>query len=144
MKDPYVNNSMEVGFKAFHILLSVSDMCCSNAGFPCKISKYLMGHKAFNEAVQPWGHTVLCGSADCTGAQVLGTLLIAVQETKRWPLCIMPARTNGSHCVGSHILPIDVTWWKAKFQQPIRECNDGNFVHLSLCSQPAYLISTGT
>lgn len=59
MKDPYVNNSTEVGFKAFHILLSVSDMCCSNAGFSCKIFKSLMWHMAFNEAVQPWGHAVL-------------------------------------------------------------------------------------
>lgn len=63
MKDTYVNNSTEVGFKALHILLSVSDICFSNAGFPCKSFKSLTRRMVFNEVVlrclQLRGHAAL-------------------------------------------------------------------------------------
>lgn len=61
MKDMYVNNGIEVGFKASPILLSVSDICCSAAGLPCSHS--LTQRMVFNEVIlcclQIWGHARL-------------------------------------------------------------------------------------
>lgn len=63
MKETYVNNGVEVGFKASPILLSVSDVCCSDAGVPRRSWKPLPQRMIFNEVIlcclQIWGHATL-------------------------------------------------------------------------------------
>lgn len=63
MKDTYVNNGIEVGFKALPIFLSVSDICSSDAGLSRRSLKSLPQRMIFNEVIlcclQIWGRATL-------------------------------------------------------------------------------------